>query len=483
MLQVYRKESMLYWNGDLDYWCADIETTGLLQDLAEQENPKMHNFCAKNIITNEVVYFTGEQSEEIQEFISKPRKYAIHNGVCYDKEALKFFGYDVSNMVVVDTLALSYYLYPTRDKHGLDAWGRSLGIEKPKIDNWENLTAEEYKHRVMEDVKIQEAVTKHLLKYLTMIYYENDNRSEEGDVKINQILQYLCWKMEELSQQERTNFRLDVEGAEKLLEKLTCEIENKTEELRSAMPKVAKKSVKKRPKTMFKASGGFSLAWEGWVKLCAENGVEETVSEVSFISSYADPNPASVSQIKDWLYSLGWTPSTFKYSRDKEGNEKSIPQIYKGEGKICDSIKVLIEDHPELSALEGLGLIKHRQAMVKGFLSNSRGGRITASSHGFTNTLRMRHVAPLANIPSLRVAYGGEVRGLLQSNEDEVLLGSDLCSLEDRIKHHFQWKLDPEYVKTQQTKGFDPHLYIACLGNFMTEDEMNFYKWYKENHG
>ena len=39
---------------------------------------------------------------------------------------------------------------------------------------------------------------------------------------------------------------------------------------------------------------------------------------------------------------------------------------------------------------------------------------------------------------------------------------------------------DPEYVKSQQSEDFDPHLSIALMGGLVTEDEMSFFKIIKE---
>jgi DNA polymerase I-like protein with 3'-5' exonuclease and polymerase domains len=97
---------------------------------------------------------------------------------------------------------------------------------------------------------------------------------------------------------------------------------------------------------------------------------------------------------------------------------------------------------------------------------------------GFTNTLRVQH-REIVNLPSLRVKYGEQLRGLLMARPGCVLLGSDLSSLEDRLKHHFQWKLDPEYVKSQMTKGFDPHNAIAVIAGLMKQEEADWYAQYK----
>ena len=37
--------------------------------------------------------------------------------------------------------------------------------------------------------------------------------------------------------------------------------------------------------------------------------------EVEVIKKWEDPNPNSTDQVKDWLYSLGWEPCTFKYDK------------------------------------------------------------------------------------------------------------------------------------------------------------------------
>ena len=38
--------------------------------------------------------------------------------------------------------------------------------------------------------------------------------------------------------------------------------------------------------------------------------------------------PNSSAQVKDWLFSLGWNPQTFKYIKEDDGSEREIPQIY-----------------------------------------------------------------------------------------------------------------------------------------------------------
>lgn len=463
-----------YWGKDV--WAADIETTGHLRQMRGQSHPKQHNFAAINCETQETVLFEGHQKKEIEEFISG-KVLAIHYGTLFDAEALKFFCIDTSKTTIIDTLALSWYLEPSRAKHGLEDYGVEFGVPKPKIYDWESLTQEDYNHRVIEDCKIQRRLWLKQKKYLSELY-------SDDEVGIEKVLNYLMWKMEELRVQQENQWKLDVAGAEALEKELQEAVDFKLKELASVMPKVPVIAKKKRPKEPFKKNGELSVTGIKWKALCEDHGVDFNFDgEVKVVTDWSEPNPQSHIQIKAWLDGLGWEPLTFKFVRDKETNEtRNIPQINLKGGDVCSSVKELFSKCPDLEHLAGLGILKHRLSVVQGFLKHQENGFVFASVQGFTNTLRMQHSAPLCNLPSVRVKYGKELRGLLIAREGKQLLGSDLSSLEDRIKHHFQWKLDPEYVKSQMTDGFDPHLAIACMAGLMTQDEVDFYKWYKANH-
>ena len=465
---------MGYWNQE--YWDADCETTGLLSDLRKQEKPKLHNFCAVNHETGEVKLFQRGMRKELEEWLETPRVFVMHNGICYDGEAMKLFGFDMSKHTFLDTLAISWYLEPFRVKHGLESYGTEFGVEKPPIADWKSLTQEDYNHRVLEDCKIQRRLWEKQIKWLRSIYDNND-------VLIEKFLTYLMWKMEQLRKQQENMWRMDVEGATKLEEELANAVEEKIKELTLVMPKVPVFAKRTRPAKPFLKSGDLSAAGLKWKALTESLGlpfehnepIKEQVGE-------SEPNPQSPQQVKDWLDSLGWLPCTFKFVKEDDGTSRNIPQINLKGGEVADSVKLLIEKNPGVAHLEGLGILKHRLGMVKGFLRECDEGFLIASAAGFTNTLRMKHSAPLANIPSVRVKYGKEIRSLLLARQYKVLEGSDLCSLEDRLKQHFQWKLDPEYVKTQMAEGYDPHIQVAIMAGLMTEEEGDFYKWYKKNH-
>ena len=142
----------------------------------------------------------------------------------------------------------------------------------------------------------------------------------------------------------------------------------------------------------------------------------------------------------------------------------------------CSVIK-LIDEHPEIKALDRITLVKHRIGTVEGFLKNvDEEGYLQAAIGGLTNTLRFTHRV-CVNIPSSRKLYGLELRELLTvSDVENVLCGSDLASLEDRTKQHYMWDYDPRYVKEMMTDDFDPHLDLALSAGAVTPGQVQDYK-------
>ena len=471
-------------NTEYKIYAADVEATGLLHHLVEQgDKAKLHNLCVMDIVDCNMKTMhtnTDQQRKDIQALLDQPTIFIMHNGICYDKNALKHFGYDVSNVIFVDTLALSWYLDLNRDKHGLENYGEEFGVPKPAIVDWESLTQQDYDHRVQEDVKIQYRTYKKLKSMFEELYGE----MTDYEFCTHKVVKYLNFKMEQLEEQQNTKFKVDVPHAKKVIEELEQEVEHKTEQLKASMPKVPEYTKHTRPAKPFKKDGTLSANGEKWKSLCEEAEVDFNYEgEIKKIKQYNEPNPASSAQVKDWLFSLGWIPETFKYVKDALGNERTIPQVYvQGSGgQVCPSIEKLAEEHEELQHLVGLGVLSHRRGCVKGFLDSLiLGDFCEAGANGFTNTLRMKHRKPFVNLPSTRVVYGEEVRSCIISREGKKFVCSDLSSMENIWKFNYQMPHDPEFVKSQQTEDHDPHLDIATEGMLISEDEVNFYKIVKE---
>lgn len=456
-------------------YAADCETSGLLDMLYEQECPKLHNFCAIPIDGDEILLFHKGCGKSLQAFFDTGPTLVVHNGKTFDCEALRFFNYDLSKCKIIDSLALSWYLEPARMRHGLAEYGEEFGVPKPVIEDWENQTQEDYNHRVVEDCKIQKLLWLSQVKRLEELYGK-----KPGSYDV--VLNFFNWKMQQQVIQQRYRWKLDVPEAEVLQQKLEVEIEKKTLALGKVMPNIAVWKVCNPPSKPFKKSGELSATGEKWKELTeSQNLPFHHKLSIKIISGWKEPNPASHAQIKDWLYKLGWEPMTFKFTKDADGNPKNIPQVNLQGGEVCQSVIELIPKCKGIENIAGLGILNHRNSVVKGFLRDHVNGELIAGCQGFTNTLRLQH-REIVNLPSLRVKYGEDLRGLLVAREGKILLGSDLSSLEDSVKHHFQIPIDPEYVKSQMTDGFDPHNAIAIAAGLMTQEQADFYRWYKKEH-
>ncbi len=372
---------------------------------------------------------------------------------------------------IVDTLALSWYLEPKRVMHGLANWGEEFGVPKPPIDDWDNLTVEEYVHRCEEDVKINTLLWERFWKHLMLLY-----GSEEEAWR---LIDYLSFKMDCAREQERHRWKLDVDRCENVLEKLSKDKEEKIAGLLLTMPKVAERASKSPPKKMYKKDGSLSSLGMQWQEFLLENNLPDTHNEpIEYIKRLKEPNPNSNPQLKSWLYGLGWEPETFKYDRNKEtGDVRKIEQINRPHGAgICPSIKRLYSKEPSLELLDGLSVISHRISILKGFLSAvDEDGYVQAQVQGLTNTLRWKHKV-CVNLPGIDKPYGDDIRGCLICPEGYVLVGSDMSSLEDRTKQHYMWDFDPDYVKEMMTDDFDPHLDLCVSGGLLSTTQVAAHK-------
>lgn len=286
-------------------------------------------------------------------------------------------------------------------------------------------------------------------------------------------IQYLNFKMQCAADQERLKWKVDVPKAKALLETLETIEKEKHAELVKAMPKKPILKTVNRPKVMYKKDGTLSSHGSTFEAKRKENYQPEDVQSFNVIEGYEDGNPGSHAQVKDWLYSLGWQPCTFDYKREPNGDTRTIPQV-REEGELTDSVVRLADVDPAVKVLEGLSIVQHRKSVVKGFLKAlDTEDYVFAGVHGFTNTLRFKHVKPLANLPGVDKAYGEDIRGLLIAPEGYVLCGADMDSLEQNTKMHYMTPYDPEYVATQQTEDFDAHLDLAKFAGAVTQEEID----------
>lgn len=347
-----------------NYTIFDIETDGLLQKVT-----KIHCLSYEIHDNKTVIKGTLTDTTLIKEFILAQTVLVGHNIVRYDVPVLEKLLDIKVTANLIDTLGLSWYLESYREKHGLEEYGEEFSIPKVKIQDWQNLNLEDYIKRCERDVEINSILFDRQKTYLEAIYDGFNHR----------IVNYITFKLECLRRQEKQGIDLNVELCERTKAELEQYITNKVTLLSEIMPKELGKVLRTKPK----------IRMDSWYKYLRENNLPEDLTEVR-----EAPNPNSHAQLKEWLFSLGWQPITFKVSKS---TGQKVPQLSLPFGQgLCSSVKDLYEVEPKLVELEGLYVARHRLSIIDGFLeTKDENNKVYSTAHGFTNTLRLEHSKPI----------------------------------------------------------------------------------------
>lgn len=457
------------------FYVFDIEADGLLDTIS-----KIHCLSYKKYLGGKILEKkTLLTYEEIREFFKRDGYFVGHNIIRYDFPAVfKVLG-TKQPKYVMDTLSISWYLYPYRGQHGLESWGEHFGVPKPEIQEGEWLgplegeTQEEFitkmSHRCEEDVRINFKLFLKLLRFLYDIYGSLDS--------LLRLTGYLDFKMECLRDQEEHGIPLNTMKAKKHLATTTALFDEKTIHLAKVMPKSVGVIEKSKPKIPYKKDRSLSVYGTKWFELLHQRGLPLDTEEIREL-----PNPGSVAQIKEWLFMMGWVPETFK--TNAKGEE--VPQIsLPFGGGICPSVQYLYKDEPNLEEIESYYMLRHRKGIFSTFLESvNKEGKIYATAAGFTNTLRLAHKNPVVNLPGVQSPFGKEVRECLTvpNVTEYIMCGSDVSGLESATGQHYIHIFDPEYVEDMRIEGYDPHTDIGVISGLMTKEDEVFYKWAKEQN-
>lgn len=459
-------------------YIADIEANGLIEE-ENGKNAATRIWCLSFCNVNNRIVKSITDVKIIQKFFEQDAYIIMHNGLGYDirlvEKLLKF----KIKATIIDSLGLSWTLFPERNLHGLESWGETFSIPKPPIIDWnDEKLLPEYINRCNEDVKINLALWDRIEWICNNLY---DNQEDKW-----RYYEYISFKLKCVALQQDVGVKINLPLIKESLMELEDLKVSKIESLKEAMPKCPIKVKKEMPKVLRKADGSLSANGYKWFEFLKENGLPETHTEpVEYIKDYSEANPNSHTQIKDWLFSLGWTPDYYKYVREEGQREmRKIPQVASKDepGELSISVKKLIEKEPKLEELSSLGIISHRISIFKGFLRDQRNGKLYQGTSGLTNTLRLCHTK-ICNLPASNKPYSENIRASLIADEGMLMCGTDLSGIEDNTKRHYIYDYDPEYVEEMNTPGYDPHLEIGLLAGLLTEEQVEEHKLYDATKG
>lgn len=424
-------------------------------------------------------------TEGIRHFLQRYDVLVGHNIIRWDIPTLERI-LDISIVdTLVDTLALAWYLEPQRDSHGLESYGEEFGLAKPKVLDWVSAGIEVYRDRCETDVEINIQLFRRQLGHLSELYRtkgaQEGQSPDQDSGSLWSFLKYLSFKMRCARLQEESGWKFDEEYCRSAIAELDNLRGRKYDELKRVMPRVPVISTYDPPKRQYKADGELSLLGRRWQEKLISRGLpEDYAGTLELVTGTTDPNPSSHTQIKSWLYGLGWVPQTIKVQRDKKtGTTKEIPQVNKERSKgggLCESVKLLYDKEPNLEHLDSYFVINHRLSILRGFLRDvDSDGLLHANIQGLTNTLRFKH-AEIVNLPKPEAKYGKPIRHCLVARDGYELCGADMASLEDRLKQHYIFPLDPDYVNELNKPDYDPHLDLALTAGAVTQEEVDAYK-------
>lgn len=388
-----------------------------------------------------------------------------HNIIRYDLPFLKkVYGWTPrSGVHKYDTLILSQLLFPDRQTHSLDSWGKDFGIIKPVVPEFRKATPEEIVERVTADVLI----TKRLFYHLTSQEHAHKYRlAYELEAKVAELI----------NQQEQHGVNFDVQKAKQNIQELDRLCKEIEDIIEPQLPerKLPASQVKYPPRQKYKKDGtptkpcldyfgdrliktpdgSYMVDYPGKLVALAEaNTPLETAAEMKLINR---------KEIKKYLQELGWEPTL--WNTDEKGNRTS-PKIHEN-GVICPDLIRLGDTIPSVKLILKWNTYQSRRNVIEsrggktGLLTHPRlkyDGRLPASANTLgAVTRRMTHKG-VANIPRVTSLFGREMREMFIPSKGMVQVGWDASSLEECMKAHYVYSFDPEYANRIIRPGFSPH--------------------------
>lgn len=376
-------------------WIFDIETDGLLPKLKT-----IHCIVAIEADTGEIQTFGPDSLKKGLDILSEADQIIGHNIMEFDIPAIRsLYPRFTYRGKLWDTLIMSRLLWPERESHSLESWGRTL--KKPKLasPDFSKGYTEELLRYALRDIE------------LTRDLFSLIQRTEASSqaIELEHDIQDVCLR------QTREGVDFNEKEAAKFYSKLSGRRHELEEELKGTFGSWWKSGGMAVPKVNNKSRG-------------ITKGVEyERIERIDF-------NPRSRDHIALCLQKkYGWEPRLFTPSGKPRVDEEVMETLEYSEAKILSEYLMVQKRIAQLA--EGA------QAWLKCIEKDGKiHGRIRTQG---AVTARATHQSPnLAQVPSVRVPFGRECRSFFTAPYTQSFVGADLSGLELRCLAHYMGRFD-----------------------------------------
>lgn len=457
----------------------DIEANGLL-------NPtKIWVVVCRETDTGTTHIFrdTEHDRRRLEEKISQAEQVVGHNCIEYDGPVLyRLWNIDIPLSKTLDTLILSRLIdYSRPGGHSIEQYGEEFGFEK--IKNTQGQAFFQQWSQELEDycVRDTDIGLRIYNKYLRVHTSPDWQRSIEVEHR---------WQHLGVNNLQNNGFYFNVDGARKLLDRVTIELEKLDKEFIEAFPPKEVLIREFTPKeTKYGTISKTSVPRQLW------DNISDYSIGVTYRHTKLEPfNPGSPKQVVNVLNEAGWRPihktdthiqterdlNRLKYTRsatkdvDLPRLESKLQLLQKTGWKINEeNLATLPDTAPPAAKLlaKRIQYESRRKTLTEWLEVVSEDNRIRPRVYGIgTWTHRMATQKPnCQNIPTGKKLFAKEMRSLWRAPKGRLLIGVDADSIQFRIAAHYinDQTLIDKIVNGKKADGTDPHSWNKrIIGDF-----------------
>jgi len=432
----------------------DIEANGLYDEAKE-----IFIISTMNTRTGEVISYSDHDPElenlsEALTPLSEAEELIGHNLLRYDLPVIeKLLGWTFPTSKIFDTLIMSRLNWFSRSttygRHSLKAWG--IFLKEPKTDFKEfDKYSKEMLAYCEQDVLVNKKVYDILIREINSISRESENRKVKYKTAIQLEHELSFWSAKQVT----NGWKINQEAMENLITKIGIEINEIEKEVEPQLGTM-EVLIDKEPKTpRYTKNGHYTVATARMLS-------EERGEYIDTSDALKDEPPIAPGEtfqrkqivearlgnqehLKTFLNSIGWVPDDWNWKKIDGEFVKVSPKLTTKSLKALGNIGEKIDMYFTLRA---------RKSILEGWRECIQDGRLYGDAIDLgAASGRQTHKA-IANIPSPKAKYGSEIRQLLVSPEDKILISADGASYQARIMAHFV--KDQEF--TDEILGGDIH--------------------------